>query len=362
MTVLPAAKTDLRRIGVHPDYWYPLAWSYELKRGKPMARHFAGEPVVLYRGESGKVHALEDRCAHRQVPLSMGIIEGDTLKCGYHGWTYDCAGHCTNIPYLGRERLPNGVTAYPTAEIDGMIFIFPGDPAKAEERRPASLGSNADKSYKTRRLDRSVACHYSFMYENLSDMNHQVLHRSLMGSIKATCLGRRTGPDWCEVDYTFTRTEGRATFGESTILGIVRAPEDAANRDTMTIRTEYPYQRLKVWVGPGDPVLDVWLAYTPLDAAQRTNRTFGYLSVKKPKIPGVIHLAWPFVTWFTEGIFTQDKHIVEEEQKAHDLQGDDWNNEVFQPVRDVRDVLARCGAPITRHDEKRVAAGGTNTR
>ncbi len=79
----------------------------------------------------------------------------------------------------------------------------------------------------------------------------------------------------------------------------------------------------------GEPVLDVWLGYTPLDAEQRTNRTFGYLSVKKPKIPGLIHAAWPFITWFTEGIFAQDKHIVEQEQKAHDAQGGDWNNEVF---------------------------------
>jgi phenylpropionate dioxygenase-like ring-hydroxylating dioxygenase large terminal subunit len=357
MTVLAAQKIDLRRIGAHPDYWYPLAWATELKRGKTMARHFAGEPVVLYRGQSGTVHALEDRCAHRQVPLSKGIVEGEELKCGYHGWTYDCAGQCVNIPYLGRERLPNGVTAYPTREVDGMIFIFPGEPSLAESRLPASLGSSANRSYKTRRLDRSVACHYSFMHENLSDMNHQVLHRSLMGSIKATCLGRRQGNDWCEVDYTFSRTEGRATLGETTILGVMRAPKDATNRDVMTIRTEYPYQRLKVWVDGGDPVLDVWLAYTPLDAAQRTNRTFGYLSVKKPKIPGLIHLAWPFVRWFTEGIFTQDKHIVEEEQKAHDLQSGDWNNEIFQPVRDVREVLSRCGVPLARHDDVRLARG-----
>ena len=60
---------DLRQIGTHPDYWYPLAWSDELKAGKTLARRFAGEPIVLYRGSSGQVFALEDRCAHRQVPL-----------------------------------------------------------------------------------------------------------------------------------------------------------------------------------------------------------------------------------------------------------------------------------------------------
>ena len=66
---------------------------------------------MLFRGKSGQVFALEDRCAHRQVPLSLGVVEGDTLKCGYHGWAYDCAGNCIDVPYLGRERLPNGVQA-----------------------------------------------------------------------------------------------------------------------------------------------------------------------------------------------------------------------------------------------------------
>ena len=346
MTIAPSAfprGIDLRRVDSHPDYWYPLAWSSELKAGKTLARRFAGDPIVLFRGLSGKVSALEDRCAHRQVPLSLGVVQGDTLKCGYHGWAYSCAGKCIDVPYLGRERLPNGVRAYPAREVDGLIFVFPGNPALAEARLPSLLGSKADAAYKTRRLNREVACHYTFMHENLFDMNHQFLHRSLMGTIKATCLGRRQGEDWCEVDYTFTRTAGRQSLGEAAILNVMRSEEDGVNADLMTIRTGYPYQNLKVWVNGGEPVLDVWLGYTPLNAAQSTNRTFGYLSVKKPKIPGLIHAAWPFITWFTEGIFAQDKAIVEQEQKAHDAQGGDRNNEVFPPVKDLRAVLARCG-------------------
>jgi hypothetical protein len=113
----------------------------------------------------------------------------------------------------------------------------------------------------------------------------------------------------------------------------------------MTIRTDYPYQRLKFWVDGGDPVLDVWLGYTPLDREQRTNRTFGYLSVKKPKPAFMLYLAWPFITWFTENIFREDKDIVEKEQAAHDAQGADWNNEIFPAICDLRELLARCGVP-----------------
>jgi phenylpropionate dioxygenase-like ring-hydroxylating dioxygenase large terminal subunit len=337
---------DLRRVGTHPDYWYPAAWSHEVRSGKTLGVRFAGEPIVLYRGSSGRVFALEDRCAHRQVPLRLGTVSGDTLKCGYHGWAYNCAGKCIDVPYLGSEHLPNGVRSYPVHEADGLIFIFPGaaNSALRDLRKPASIGSKGDKRYLTRRLNREVACHYTFMHENLFDMNHQFLHRRQMGLVRARCLGRRSGEDWCEVDYAFNRSAGRRSIGESAILNVVEKKRLGGRRDLMTIRTNYPYQRLKFWVDGGDPVLDVWLGYTPQDREQRTNRTFGHLSVKKPRAAFLLYMAWPFITWFTENIFREDKHIVELEQAAHDAQGGDWNNEIFPAIRDLRGLLARCGA------------------
>jgi phenylpropionate dioxygenase-like ring-hydroxylating dioxygenase large terminal subunit len=346
---------DLRRIGAHPDFWYPVAWSYELKPGKVLGRRFAGEPIAIYRGSSGQVFALEDRCAHRQVPLHLGVVSGDEIKCHYHGWTYCSSGKCTSVPYLGlgKERLPNGVKSYPAREVEGLIFVFPGDPALAESRLPQRLGASQRKDYKTRRLNREVACHYTFMHENLFDMNHQFMHRKQMGSIRANCLGRKHGEDWAQVEYSFSRTGGKQSMGEQVIIDLMRKRSEAKKdfSDHMRIRTDYPTQSLKVWVGrdiqeTDDPVLEVWLGYTPLDAEQRTNRTYGYLSVKKPKVPIVIHAVWPFVVWFTENIFREDKEIVEYEQRAYDSQGADWNNEVFPAIRDLRGVLARCGKPM----------------
>lgn len=344
---------DLRRIGSHPDYWYPMAWSRELLPGKALGRRFGSEPVVLYRGNDGRIFALEDRCAHRQVPLHLGVVCGNEIKCHYHGWSYDGGGKCVDVPYLGKDRLPNGVRSYPVRDVDGLIFIFPGDPALADARLPRQLGSASRRDYKTRELNREVNCHYTFMHENLFDMNHQFMHRKQMGSIRAKCLGKQSGEDWAQVEYSFSRTEGKQSVGEQVIVDLVRRRGENRKdfRDHMQIRTDYPYQNLKVWVGrdikpTDDPVLDVWLGYTPLDAEQRTNRTYGYLSVKKPPVPGLIHLVWPFVVRFTENIFREDKEIVEYEQAAYDSQGSDWNNEVFPAIRDLRAVLARCGRPL----------------
>ena len=107
---------DLRRIGIHPDYWYPLASAQALKKGRALGVSFAGEPIVLVRTESEKVYALEDRCAHRQMPLSCGVVAGELIKCCYHAWAYNDQGRCS-IPYLPKGvAMPRGVRAYPCRE------------------------------------------------------------------------------------------------------------------------------------------------------------------------------------------------------------------------------------------------------
>lgn len=334
---------DLRRVGSHPDHWYPMAWSRELKKGKSLAAQFAGQPIVLVRpADGGAVFALEDRCAHRQVPLSKGVVTGCAIRCGYHGWTYDHEGNCSNAPYLGKGKQKNIVRSFPCREQDGLILVWPGDPAKVTELAP--LGAASDKAFKTRCFGKKVHCHYSFMHENLMDMNHQFLHRKLMGQIAPRYLDRRVGPDWLEIDYSFARTGGKQPLGEAVIMGRRKTVKDAPqSRDLMTIRTEYPYQTLRIWTSDPEPVMHLWIAYTPLDRAQSYNRTFGLLSVRRPNIPFLLDAAWPILVWFTEAIFTEDRGIVEMEQAAHDRQGADWNNEPFPPIRDLRALLAANG-------------------
>ena len=73
------------------------------------------------------------------------------------------------------------------------------------------------------------------------------------------------------------------------------------------------------------------------------------LSVRQPKIPGLLDLAWPVLAWFTNRVFAEDCEIVEMEQAAHDAQGADWNQEVFPPIRTLRKLLRECGVPPDGH-------------
>ena len=128
------------------NYWYPAMPSRRLKR-KPVGLQMLGEKVMIFR-YGGKCYALEDRCPHRGVPLSVGRCEfpgTSTISCAYHGWTYDlttgeCVGAVTDgpdSPIVGKV----GVRTYPVEERKGLVWVYIGDgkPPGFEEDVPEEL-------------------------------------------------------------------------------------------------------------------------------------------------------------------------------------------------------------------------------
>jgi len=79
------------------DNWYVAAWSDEVG-ASPFARTLLDQSIVMYKKQDGTVIALEDRCAHRSLPLSVGQVIEDQIHCGYHGLIYDCSGACVHVP------------------------------------------------------------------------------------------------------------------------------------------------------------------------------------------------------------------------------------------------------------------------
>ncbi len=341
------AVPDLRRIGINPNFWYPVAVSGSVRKKKTFAATFAGERIVMYRGESGTIYALEDRCAHRQVPLSMGVVEGDAVRCCYHAWAYRGNGRISQIPYLprGAARPPRGVRSYPVREAYGLVFVFPGDPQNAAGTALPELPEFDSPKHKTMTFSRTVSCHYSFMHENLLDMNHQFLHRGVVGKIQPTLLGYDTGPQSVEARYLFTHAGGKKNRGAG-LLATQGIGGGTTSPDVITIRTAHPYQTLQLVPENAElPAFSLWAAYVPEDAEQRTNHVYGLLMIEKPPVPGAIHLAWPLIRRFTERVFSEDRTAVEAEQRAWDEQGEDQSHEVFPLILDVRHVLRTNGVP-----------------
>ena len=92
--------------------WYVVATSDEVGRSL-LARQALGRRLLLFRQENGQVAVLDDRCAHRAAPLSMGTLDGDQVVCGYHGFTFAADGRCVRVP--SQRHVPYGaqVRSYP---------------------------------------------------------------------------------------------------------------------------------------------------------------------------------------------------------------------------------------------------------
>jgi phenylpropionate dioxygenase-like ring-hydroxylating dioxygenase large terminal subunit len=116
--------------------WHAVARSNEITT-VPRTARLLGEDWVVVRlpdGAGGStLAAFADRCPHRRAPLSAGSVDGSYLRCGYHGWCFDAAGACREIPSLGASEHvpPRAMATVPAAiaEQYGMVFLAPEPPS-----------------------------------------------------------------------------------------------------------------------------------------------------------------------------------------------------------------------------------------
>ena len=163
------------------NQWYVAAWSHEVGRA-PLGRRIAGEPIVLYRTTGGLAVAFEDRCPHRLAPLSLGTVVGDALRCGYHGASFGPDGVCTHVP---GNPLPKGaqVRAYPLVEKWGWAWLWPGDPARADEALLPDFHWQSEPGWAPIGGTLNFKAHYQLLIDNLLDLSHEAfLHINTIGN------------------------------------------------------------------------------------------------------------------------------------------------------------------------------------
>lgn len=162
----------------HPfcNYWYIVARERDVRR-RAQAVTLFGQHFVVFSSGSGQYGALQDRCPHRNAPLSAGKVCQGQIQCPYHGWRFDGQGRLTIIPALGAEHTPNIniPTAHALAQ-DGYIWLCLGEPVTPTPLRFAHLGEPGWVSFRMRtRFEAPVAqC-----LENFLDCPHAVhVHES----------------------------------------------------------------------------------------------------------------------------------------------------------------------------------------
>ncbi|GIG86993.1 aromatic ring-hydroxylating dioxygenase subunit alpha [Plantactinospora endophytica] len=161
--------------------WYLAAWSDEVGRTLTQ-RWIAGNPVCLYRLGDGTPVALEDRCPHRKFPLSLGRLDGDVLECNYHGYRFDGTGACVGV--AEQQDKPRAATRrFRLLERDGIVWIWPGDPDRADESQLPDTSWLTDPNWTHVRGVLPLKARHLLLVENLLDLSHETfLHPSTIGN------------------------------------------------------------------------------------------------------------------------------------------------------------------------------------
>jgi 5,5'-dehydrodivanillate O-demethylase len=109
-------------------FWQPVYRLEDLPPGRAVPVRMLGEDFTLYREADGTPHAVGFRCAHRGTQLSIGFVEGDCLRCRYHGWLYDPTGQCVEMPAEDASFPPKvRIRGYPTVGYLGLAFVYFGE-------------------------------------------------------------------------------------------------------------------------------------------------------------------------------------------------------------------------------------------
>jgi phenylpropionate dioxygenase-like ring-hydroxylating dioxygenase large terminal subunit len=183
--------------------WYIACRSGELGK-HPLPRRLFSTNYVLWRDSAGNAHAVLDRCAHRNAPLSSGRVEDNCIVCPYHGWSYEGGGTCVKVPSLAAGRRPPVAAKVPacaTTEQDGFVWICPGEPPPAPPRPFPHYG---DKGWTSFRMHTRFEAGLEACLENFLDCPHTAtVHRGWFRNPDQREMDAivRRGTDFVEVEF-----------------------------------------------------------------------------------------------------------------------------------------------------------------
>jgi phenylpropionate dioxygenase-like ring-hydroxylating dioxygenase large terminal subunit len=340
-------QNQVREVGINPNYWYPVAWSYQLNPGAVLPVMVWQQAIALYRSQDGTVHALENACPHKGVELHKGEVNGDRLVCPYHGWEFDQSGQCVNIPYFPPEqKLPCAhARSYPAAERYGILWVFPGDPALAAEQTIPEVPEYDDPNCLMIPITGIFNAHFSICNENTMDVFHGFLHRNLQGWFDPILLNLKDEGHAVQADY---RVHYRGWLTD--VLGLAKANNGVTTR-TVSVRYEYPHYHSTM-----EGVSSLYLMRLPVSPNQ--TRSFSLLFFNRVKFPKLLLrvlkpvLVPPIRRYLFMPFLNQDVEMMESEQRTYEAGRDRRYVEVNPAIIALQRVIVRQYEQFVQQSKK----------
>lgn len=164
--------------------WFMATEVENVTSTSPLAVKVAGEEIVLYRDTQNKIVAMADLCPHRLAPMSLGRIEGDDLRCMYHGLKFGSDGACKEVP--GQEFVPEVfcIKKYAVSEGPEWVWVWIGDQAKADEALLPDQYLHDPKKFKVKKGSLEFMASYELFNDNTCDLSHVAyVHEATFGQL-----------------------------------------------------------------------------------------------------------------------------------------------------------------------------------
>lgn len=326
----------VREIGINPNYWYPVAWADQLKIGQIVPVTIWQQSIALYRDDQGHVHALENACPHKGIELHRGEVQGDRVVCPYHGWEFNPAGECVNIPYFPRDqKLPcANARSYPADEKYGIVWVFPGDPTLATLRSIPDVPEYSDPNCLVIPITGMFQSHFSISNENTMDVFHGHLHKNLQGWFDPLLLSLKQTDSTVDAEY---RVSYRGVL--SKLLGLSTESNGITTR-IVSIHYNYPHYHSTM-----EGVSSLYLMRMPVGPNE--TRSFSLLFLPRVRISkGLQNLIKPVLVplvrrFLFMRFLEQDVEMMESEQRIFQQNPQRRYVEVNPAILALQRVLVR---------------------
>ena len=312
--------------------WYAAAYDVEVKPAL-LPRTVCNQKLVMFRKTDGQVAVLEDACWHRLLPLSMGRLEGDEVVCGYHGLVYNAQGRCTHMPSQETLNPSACVRSFPVVEKYRFVWVWPGDPAKADPALIPDMHWNDDPEWAGDGKMIRVKCDYRLVVDNLMDLTHETF-------VHGSSIGQQA-----VAEAPFVATHGERTATVTRWMEDIEAPPFWAGQINHSLGYKGRVDRWQIikFEAPCTVNIDVGVAQTGTGAippggnqgearlSQRSQGVNGYvLNTISPETDNTCLYFWAFARNYCLGeqrlthqlregvanIFREDEHVLEAQQQA----------------------------------------------
>ncbi|MDF2115802.1 Rieske 2Fe-2S domain-containing protein [Roseiarcaceae bacterium H3SJ34-1] len=161
-------------------FWVAVHRSQDIARGEAKPIRIMSENFTIYRGASGAVHIVDAHCPHRFALMHLGWVEGDDIRCVYHGWKYDGTGQCIEQPAEDSSFARKvKIRSIPARDYLGLVFAYFGDgEPPAFPPFPCKQGNAVLDVW----VPEQVPCNWLQSYENSMDEVHVAFTHAPGGS------------------------------------------------------------------------------------------------------------------------------------------------------------------------------------